>query len=525
MYLVTIVNDGIETDIHTPYSDDLKLLSGSIKKGINTFDSFDFSFLPNNPGAYKMRPFKTLINVLDTIHNKYVFRGQLLMPKNDMESDGTFGYEYVCASTLSFLQDSVQDYAKIQNTTPEQFFRHLIAVHNAKMKEPHKKFVVGQVTVTNSTDNVYRYVDETQTTFETIKDKLIDRIGGELQVRYENGINYIDYLKEIGHVSETTIEVEKNMISFSKQIDPTDVVTVFKPRGARPEKEGAATGDEYSAAEPRLTIESVNGGKDYLLASQELINEFGYREGSISYDNIKSAQILLTRGKQFLTNQKAVLVKYTLSAADLSLLGIDPDSYEVGNYYPVKNKYMAVNENLRVIGVTLDIIHPEVSSMTIGDKTKSLSQYQIEANAIKLNYKNMQENINNLSTSNRLLSEALEATSQNLKSVQTKLTEVNIDSLPTELTQISAQLTGIQNNIGDINQAVGEIPVYGPANSTQSGLLTPELYMKLVSIQLATIAVDGLLSKEDKKKLDYLSVTQAVDLDQLTQRVTALENK
>lgn len=499
MYRVVISNDGNETEIHSPYTNDLKLLVGIIKKGINTFESFDFSILPNNPGIGKLRPFKTLVNVIDTIQDKDIFRGQLLIPSNSMESDGTFGYDYVCASTLSFLQDSIQDYAKIQNTSPEQFFRYLIDVHNSKVKEPHKKFVVGRVNVTNSTDNVYRYVDETKTTYETIKEKLIDRIGGEIQVRYENGINYIDYLVEIGHVSETTIEVEKNMISFSKQVDPTDVVTVFKPRGARPETTGEEQEGDYNAAEPRLTISSINGGKDYILASQDLIDEFGYKEGSISYDDINNAQILLTRGNQFMASQKAALVKYTLSAVDLSLLGIDPESYEIGNYYPVKNRYMGIEENLRTVGVTLDIINPEISSMTIGDKAKSLSQYQKEANEISRNYKEIQQNVINLSNSNIALNKSLEKTKEDLTNVMNQLTEVDFENLPEELKGISAQLVDIKQELNDL-----DIPVYGPVTVEVAGLMIPEDKTKLdnLSDNVATTTKNGLMSKEDKTSLN-----------------------
>lgn len=518
MYQVKIYNDGEETEIHSPYPNKIKLLQGSnIKKGINTFDSLEFSLLPDNPGFQKLRPMNTLITVLDTLRNKEVFRGRILIPANQMNEDETFEYSYICASVLSFLQDSIQNYAKIQNTTPEQFFRYLIDVHNSKVKEPYKKFVVGKVTVTNSTDNVYRYVDETKTTFETIKEKLIDRIGGELQVRYENGINYIDYLETAGKRSETTIEVEKNMLSFSKEIDPTDVITVFYPRGARPETEGDTQPEgDYNAAEPRLTISSVNNGKDYLLASQEMINEFGYVDGSEAYDGINEPQLLKTRGQQFLDTQKAALVKYQLKAVDLSLLNIDPETYEVGNYHTVRNKYLGVDEVLRIEGMTIDIINPEVSSLTIGDKTKSLSDYQREVNAANRAYKELQNSVTELSKSNIKLGNSLKLAREDLNKIQEDLLSVDISNLPTEFQNIANQIAGLQSLMNDIEAAVGEIPIYLPATSISDGLLTSELYMKLVGIQLATKLIDGLMSKEDKTKLDSFPAD-------LVERVIALE--
>lgn len=232
MYRVKIYNNNESTTIQEPLADDVRLLSGSLKKGINTFSSYEFSMLPNNPGLGKIKNRQTLISIIDSLNGKEVFWGQVLSPTDSMDSDGGFNYEYMCADGLSFLQDSIQDYYKAQNMTPNAFFRYLIDVHNSKMVESYKKFTVGTVNVTNSTDNVYRYVDETATTWATIQDKLVSRLGGEIVFRRVNGVNYVDYLVEGGKTSETTIELTKNMLSFSRNIDPTEVVTVFKPRGA-----------------------------------------------------------------------------------------------------------------------------------------------------------------------------------------------------------------------------------------------------------------------------------------------------
>jgi len=517
MYQVKIYNNGTETEIHSPKPNRIKVLEGSnIKKGINTFESFELSILPDNPGFQKLTPMQTLITVQDTLRNKEVFRGRVLIPSNEMNEDESFNYDYVCASVLSYLQDTIQDYAKIQDTSPADFFIYLINVHNSKTRENHKKFTVGTIDVTNNTDNVYRYVDETKTTWETIKEKLIDRIGGEVRVRYENGINYIDYLKVAGKKSKTTIEVEHNMLSFNKEIDPTEVITVYYPRGARPEStQSGASVDDYNAAEPRLTIESVSGGKGYLLATQEMINEFGYIEGSGTYDGISNAQILKTRGQQFLDSQKAALVKYQLQALDLSLLDIDPETFEVGNYHEVKNKYLGVRENLRIEGITLDIINPEVSSLTIGDKTKSLSDYQKEVNAANRAYKEIQNTIAEISRNNITLGASLKQAKEDLAGIQQNLVDVDLNNLPTELQNIVLQLDTIQGTVSDIELAVGEIPIYLPASSTNNGLLTSELFMKLSSIQLATKLIDGLLSKEDKKKIDEIPLDLKARLETL----------
>ena len=55
--------------------------------------------------------------------------------------------------------------------TPSQLLRLWIAEHN-KMVENRKEFIVGQVTVTDSNDSLYRYTNY-ETTLECIRSKLI----------------------------------------------------------------------------------------------------------------------------------------------------------------------------------------------------------------------------------------------------------------------------------------------------------------------------------------------------------------
>ena len=67
--------------------------------------------------------------------------------------------------------------------TPSQLLRSWIVEHN-KMVENRKEFTVGQVTVTDSNDSLYRYTNY-ETTLECIRSKLVDRLGGYIVLRHE----------------------------------------------------------------------------------------------------------------------------------------------------------------------------------------------------------------------------------------------------------------------------------------------------------------------------------------------------
>lgn len=476
MYQVLIKNGpkGDELEIHSPFSNDLKLIEGVIKKGINTFDSFNLSFIPNNPAFGKMKPLTTLIRVFDNQLNKNIFKGRVLIPTDQMESTGEFNCSYTCASDLSYLQDTIQKYAKIQNTTPEQFFRYLIELHNSQAEE-HKRFIVGIVTVTNSTDNVYRYVDDMATTWETIQDKLISKIGGEIRVREVNGVNYIDYVTEIGEHVETSIELAKNLVSVSKSVDSTEICTRLFPRGERQEGTEETNSD---ASQPRLTIASINNGKEYIDAPKALIDEFGIVEKTREWSDVTQAQVLLSKAQEFINSQKSALTQYSVSALDLSLIELDLRRFEIGNYHFLKNAVMGIDEELRIVGIGIDIINVSSSTLTIGDRFVTLSQYQSEMNKSRTLVNQMQQSQIKQNRNISILKQDVTNQTTKLNEIQNQVTLIEgvvptIDGLTSAVLTIDERLSVIDSKI-----TVSELRKITLKNGVIADTIVPLSYTK-----------------------------------------------
>lgn len=301
---------GVQETIHSPQTDDLKLFDPKIVKAVGAIDSFSFSIYPNHSAYNKLNYLTTLVEVWNEMENILLFKGRVLEPTDSMKETGEFFKEIICEGELAYLHDSVQKWGKWQNLTPAQFFKALIDEHNSQVEE-YKQFTVGQVNVTNSTDNVYRYTDDDVDTYDTIQDKLIERLGGELQVRYENGVRYIDYLEQIGDKGAQKIELSVNLRSISRKVDPTEMITVLKPLGERLEQED----DNTDASDPRLTIASVNNGSPYL-RDEEKVAQFGVRVAAQVWDDVTVPSNLKSKGQSFLQNQKTALVQYQIDAVD-----------------------------------------------------------------------------------------------------------------------------------------------------------------------------------------------------------------
>ena len=193
MYQVTLRQlDGQPIVIHSAYVDTVKLTEAKITKAVNSIEKFEFTCTPENPAYDSCHPFTSMVEV--TKDGTVLFRGRVLKVDSSMDTNGKLTKDVTCEGELAYLHDSYQNYGKWQNISPADFFKRLIDVHNSQV-EPYKRFTVGTVTVTDPNNSIYRYTAEEASTFDTITDKLIKRMGGELQLTRRGDDLYLDYIK------------------------------------------------------------------------------------------------------------------------------------------------------------------------------------------------------------------------------------------------------------------------------------------------------------------------------------------
>lgn len=471
MYRVTIFenpesNNGIE--IHSPYNNNLKVESDSLKPSINEIGTFSFTFYPDNPGWGKIRPLRTLIQVKDIQHDFIVFEGRVLGPTTEQDDDRVLSESYICEDEKGYLHDSMQSWEKFTGSrTAEQLFRKAIKTHNEQV-EDYKKFEIGIIDMPDLSDNV-RFMDDTKSTFDNISDKLLEseNIGGELRIRKENGIRYIDWLQEVGEDKDTPIRLRKNLLDMTRDLDPTDVVTMLFPRGETLEDE-----ENEDQSKPRLTIADVNNGKEYLMAEKELIDEFGIQAGTQTWDDVTQSNILKTRGQQWLDKQLVATGKFTLNVLDLSLLNLDPDRFWLGNTYPVKNPLMNIDERLRVVDMNIKINAPQETELNFGDKELTLSQYQknltkerdemrIVQDTVRMQSRNVEKVRTDLSKAQKTILELQETVKNGDLNVQNQIQAI-LDDLQVIGNQIPSEgkINQIEQNISEIKSTVDNQVIY-----------------------------------------------------------------
>lgn len=361
--------------LHETQLDGDKVSAGRLEQSLSDIGTFEFELMYDHPLYNQIEPITGLVKIVNKYDKEVEFYGRVLKPDAGMDSSGLFAKTFVCESVLGYLQDSTQTFQRVPNNGVEDYFRRIIDVHNSQV-EPHKRFKVGRVTVLNQSDTPYRYIGY-DTTFETIKTYLIGRLGGYIHLRLEDDGMYLDYLRSVGEEMESPIQLGTNIETARRELDLSNLITRLVPLGADLDKDTRDEETGQYVVRERVTINSVNGGKNYV-EDAELVKQFGIIQRPMDWTEIKDARILLQRGQQYMQNQKIAISAWSVSVVELYLIDQSFEKFKVGNTHPIDNPPLSGVERLQIIKKVIDVTQPESVDLTIGADSMTLSKFQLQ---------------------------------------------------------------------------------------------------------------------------------------------------
>ncbi|WP_127849487.1 phage tail spike protein [Lacticaseibacillus hulanensis] len=359
--------NGEETLIHSAHVNELKLISPQITYDVTAFPAFTFSIYPDNPGYSMLNYLTTFVRVYKPSKHRNVFEGRVLLPTETLDTSGDLHKEVTCEQLGAFLHDSVQPFQKFAGQTRAQILQSLITAHNTQV-DSYKQLKLGNVSL-GTAKVADTYTDDSATTYDNIS-TLILASGFELAVRHESDGLYVDCAKSIGGTGIQQIRLKGNLLSATRSIDPSALITVLKPLGQA--AESADTNTDESTA--RLTIASANGGSPYL-KDADMVAQFGTIVGTNEWDDVTDAKTLLTTGQAYLKTLNTATVSVQVSAVDVSVLGGDVDELLCGYSYPTKVPVMGIDESLRITQQTLDLNDATAGTITLGDRVVGQESY------------------------------------------------------------------------------------------------------------------------------------------------------
>lgn len=229
---------------------------------------------------------------------------------------------------------------------------------------------LGNYVVTHSTDGFNIVYQEAFGSASQIRVNIGDKVKTGDVIGWRN----TDHL----HVGVTKADfyeaVKKSFTNDGTWLDPQALI---KNGGDGSQSEDESKKEEVSnsnAARPKLTITSVNQGRDYI-DIPDLQKEFGIINGTIEFNEVTDANDLMNQAKAWIDAQR-VPESWEVSAVELNLPNFD--HFKVADRYMFINPYVAQSQLLRVVQKEVDLLQPHKSTLTIGDKSLGLTDYQLE---------------------------------------------------------------------------------------------------------------------------------------------------
>lgn len=335
---------------------ELKIVDPVVTSKDNTAGSFVFSVPPTHPKKDTIKRKQSVVSVFKNNEENPRFQGLVVEEDGDFDTIKT----YTCEGELSYLNDSIQRPARYQGVTPRELLKTYLENHNSQV-EPNKRFELGVVTVEDPNNYIYCYTNM-NSTMQEIKEDLIDNLGGHLRVRYENGKRYLDYLKDSPRRSNQVIELGVNLTNYNSNIDDTELATVIVPLGALTAEQ------TIEGLDTRLTIASVNDGKDYLVSPAQEV--FGTIQKVVTWDGVSTPSILKQKGEKYIADTQFENVVVTVTAIDMGDLQEDIDCFSVLDDIRIKSKPHGMDRYFMLTKQVMYLNEPDKDTVTLGKEER-----------------------------------------------------------------------------------------------------------------------------------------------------------
>ena len=358
--------------LHDSNIDQFTLINPTLTLEVNKSGEFSFQIANTHPYYDKIINKRSYIEVYQD--GEWLWSGRPIKVSTALKLVKTVA----CEGELSFLHDSNQRIAEYHDISVKDYFTILINKHNAMVDES-KRFAAGNVTVTDSNDSLYRYSNY-EDTFDTIQDKLIDRLGGYILTRHVDGIRYIDYVESYPYITNQIIEIGSNIIDLSLEESSTDTISALIPLGEKLTEISEESPREEATGEERLTIESVNNGLDYIV-NDDAVSRIGMVFGTVTFDDVTDPYNLLAKGSEELTDRIYNTLVISLNIFDRSFIDKTMASFRLGASVIANSpKHGLHHKQMMISKMQISLVDVSKSKIEIGVTKKSITSDIADSN-------------------------------------------------------------------------------------------------------------------------------------------------
>lgn len=320
-----------------------EIVDGTISEAVGSASAATIKLPPSN--VMRDVPVKRASVISIRKDGAEVFRGSVVDTTTDLRGMRTYSID----SAMMWLADICKPPHTINAMAVSTYLGALVTQYNAGCLAG-KQVKLGVVGA--SLPSITLAASEYKSMLDLAKEAA-SVSGGELRIRYADGAVYLDCLASYDHRCSQTVELRKNLLGLTDEIDGADLVTRVYPVG----KGG-------------LTIEDINGGQVYLVnAAAEGI--YGRIDGTLRADT-DDASVLKATAASYLAQHSGLSRGIQVTAADLSAQDIMIESFAIGDSVRVVSPPHGIDTIMQVSKMDTSLVGSK-SSMTIGWGKKSLT--------------------------------------------------------------------------------------------------------------------------------------------------------
>lgn len=362
MYSVSV--DG--NPLYVPQmSEEYYLQSPILTQKVNLPDELKFTIDPTHPmygsiirlrSRVKVYRDGVLISILRPLDNQMNLRTQ---------------EQWVCEGVIAWLKDAIIRPFEFTGT-PADLFAKFINEYNAQVNS-YQQIALGSVTVTDPNDTIVRSSDSYLSAYDCVQSRCVgSTLGGYLYVTYPNGNPTLNWLASAPDTSTQIIEFGENLTAFTRAVYGGNTYTACIPLGAK---------DEDGK---RLTIASVNDGKDYII-NNALAGSYGAiyaPTNETTWDDVTIAANLKQKATEWLTNiGSSVKEKINLGAIDLHNADAEVESFQFLDNILVKSSPHGLSASYVLTELKIPLNIPSATQITLGGERISLISELSQAQA------------------------------------------------------------------------------------------------------------------------------------------------
>lgn len=320
-----------------------EISAGTLHKEIGKCDSATIKLPPSN--LMRDTPVKRASIIKICKDGVTVFKGCVADTSMDFAGNKTYNID----GAMMWMKDICKPPFTMTEDTMLYYATAIITQYNDVCRAT-KQIKLGTV------DDTLPTLAVEQTEYKSMLSLLQDAaqaIGGTLCIRYDGDDIFLDVIKAYDHRCAQQIEISKNLLDLTDQIDSADLITRVYPLG----KDG-------------LTIASVNNNSTCLI-NADAEGLYGRIDGTLRVDT-DDADALKAQAAACLAQYCGLSHGIRVTAVDLSAVDFKMESYHIGDSVRVVSPPHGIDTIMQVTSMDTSLVS-EKDTMVLGWSNRTLT--------------------------------------------------------------------------------------------------------------------------------------------------------